>query len=82
MEIQGKGFKVTIEYDQASTLPLWDMLVLIEKTIIGLTLEKFGGSKARTADHLQLNRTTLVEKARKYGFPLTKPRRKRTENEC
>lgn len=68
MEIQGKGFKVTVEYDETQPLPLWQMLVDIERTILEYTLRRVGNVKARAAEHLMLNRTTLVEKLRKYGF--------------
>ena len=69
LQIQGEGFSVQLDYDEEQGLPLWHMLVTFERAIIAHVLEKFSGNKARTADHLQLNRTTLVEKAKKYGFP-------------
>ena len=51
-------------------ISLQDLLCDLEKEVIGKMLEECGGIKARAADRLRLNRTTLVEKARKYGFPI------------
>ncbi len=67
-EVAGDGFSVNINYDEHQGLPLWNMLVDIERTILSQTLERFGQNKSQAAAHLHLNRTTLVEKARKYGF--------------
>lgn len=48
------------------------LLEEFEKAVLDRTLGVYGGVKARAADFLRLNRTTLVEKARKHGFPLKK----------
>ena len=69
IETSGDDYKVTLVYDSSKGLPLWNMLVELEIAIIRNALDTFGGSKAKAADHLKLNRTTLVEKAKKYGFP-------------
>jgi len=71
VEQKGEGYKLNLETDGPS-IPLWLMLVNLEREVIGQTLEMFNGNKAKTADFLQLNRTTLVEKAKKYGFPSKK----------
>lgn len=68
----GEDYSITLEVGEEKGLPLWSALVNLEREIIGKTLEKFNGNKAKTADFLQLNRTTLVEKAKKYGFPSKK----------
>jgi DNA-binding protein Fis len=67
-EIQGQGFKATVETEH--TVPLWEMLVEIERTILFQVLDEVKGVKARAAERLCLNRTTLIEKARKYGYSL------------
>jgi DNA-binding NtrC family response regulator len=46
------------------------MLCDLERAVISDMLDSHDGVKAHAADHLCLNRTTLVMKARKYGFPL------------
>lgn len=79
VKVVGEGFNIDLNYNQENGLPLWAMLVELERAIIGQTLELFDGNKAKTADHLHLNRTTLVEKAKKYGFP-TKSKRVYTED--
>lgn len=71
IEQNGEGFKIKLE-TEGESIPLWLMLVNLECEIIGQTLSMFNGNKAKTADFLQLNRTTLVEKAKKYGFPSKK----------
>jgi DNA-binding NtrC family response regulator len=42
----------------------------LERQLIGQALEMAGGVKAKAAALLGLNRTTLVEKMRRLGFPL------------
>lgn len=65
--IKGQGYKVTVEqYDEC--FPLWEMLVELEKHILFETLRICKGVKAQAAERLMLNRTTVVEKARKYGY--------------
>lgn len=78
INVVGEGFSINLNYNEENGLPLWAMLVDLERAIIGKTLESYDGNKAKTADHLHLNRTTLVEKAKKYGFP-TKTKRIYTE---
>ena len=43
-------------------------LVEVEKREIRSALERFGGQINRTADFLGINRKTLREKMRRYGF--------------
>lgn len=71
IEQKGEGYTLTLK-SEGESLPLWQMLVNFEREIIGSVLTMFNGNKAKTADYLQLNRTTLVEKAKKYGFPSKK----------
>lgn len=42
----------------------------MEHAILQAALTKHDGVKAKVAEHLMLNRTTVVEKCRKFGFPL------------
>ncbi len=80
---KGKGYKVQIkvsksncsmilEYDGITPIPMQDLLCALEKETIGTLLTRHKGVKIRVAETLMLNRTTLVEKAKKYGFPLKK----------
>lgn len=61
---------LTLDYDEKVRIPFDDLLYDLEYKLIGSLLEENGGVKAKAADSLCLKRTTLVEKARKYGFPL------------
>jgi DNA-binding NtrC family response regulator len=80
IELVGDGFSVKIQYNEEEGLPLWQMLVDMEKEIVGQTLNFCSGNKTQAAMHLKLNRTTFVEKARKYGFPIQTARRYREED--
>lgn len=57
--------------------PLAQMIADIEKDLITRALADTGGNKSRAAIWLGLNRTTLIEKMRKYQMPLlpANPRR-------
>lgn len=49
---------------------LKDKLATIEKEHIDEALAMSNGNKSHAAQLLQMNRTTLVEKMRKYGYKL------------
>ncbi len=70
VEIRRSGCKMSLECQDGQKIPLQDLLCDLECAIIGKVLGLSGGIKAHTADKLMLNRTTLVEKSKKYGFPL------------
>lgn len=49
--------------------PLHVMLADLEKELIIDAMKRAGGNCAYAADLLGINRTTLVEKRKKYGLP-------------
>lgn len=55
-----------------SGMDLKEYLSNLEKSLIGKALADSGGVVARAADRLQLGRTTLVEKMRKYDMQKSK----------
>ena len=55
-----------------SGIDLKEYLSNLEKSLIGKALADSGGVVARAADRLQLGRTTLVEKMRKYDLQKAK----------
>lgn len=55
-----------------SGIDLKEYLSNLEKSLIGKALADSGGVVARAADRLQLGRTTLVEKMRKYDLQKSK----------
>ena len=55
-----------------SGMDLKEYLSNLEKSLIGKALADSGGVVARAADRLQLGRTTLVEKMRKYDLQKSK----------
>jgi DNA-binding NtrC family response regulator len=59
-----------------SRIELLKLMVKIELDLINRALEEKKGNKTHAAKLLGCNRTTLVEKMRKYGFQLN-PRRPR-----
>jgi DNA-binding NtrC family response regulator len=61
---------MTFESGDTKKVSLQDMLCDLEKAIIINALSEHGNVKARASDYLSLNRTTLVEKCRKYGLAL------------
>lgn len=61
---------MSLEHNGSDPIPLQEMLCDLERAVISDMLDSHDGVKAHAADHLCLNRTTLVMKARKYGFPL------------
>jgi DNA-binding NtrC family response regulator len=71
VSIEHKGAKLTLEYSKIP-FPLSDALGVFERSLISHFLDQNNGIKARVARDLMLNRTTLVEKCRKFGFRLKK----------
>lgn len=63
---------MNLTYDDNHTVPLQDLLCDLERTVIATMITANDGVKGYAADQLRLNRTTLVEKAKKYGFPIKK----------
>lgn len=53
------------------TLPVF--METLEKGIIERALQKSNNNKKQAAQLLGLNRTTFVEKCRRFGFPLNIP---------
>lgn len=70
VEVKRAGCTIAIDYDTNAEIPLHDILADLERATIAEVLKASDGIKARAAERLMLNRTTLVEKARKYGFPM------------
>jgi len=58
-----------LDFDFKDPIPLQDLLCDFERMIIGTFIMYHKGNKSHTAASLSLNRTTLVMKAAKYGFP-------------
>lgn len=61
---------LTLESDETQPIPMIAMIEDLEKEVITQVLAKHNGVKARAAPALKFNRTTLVERCRRYGFPL------------
>jgi DNA-binding NtrC family response regulator len=72
IEVRRGSAKMSLECDDGVKIPFQDLQSDLERTTIGELLGRLDGIKARVAKTLMLNRTTLVEKAKKYGFPLKK----------
>lgn len=72
IDVQRSGATMTLEFKFHEQIPMQDLLCDLERTIIGTFLTYHNGNKSHTAESLKLNRTTLVEKAKKYGFPINR----------
>ncbi len=59
--------RIATEVPVDDNLDLRDALSNVERTLIGRALDKTGGNRTEAAALLGLNRTTLVEKLRKYA---------------
>lgn len=68
---------VRIELPQAG-VELLPLLEQIELSLIEQALKRCEGNKTQAAALLSLNRTTLVEKMRRYGMELNKAHPKKT----
>lgn len=69
--VRGKT-SLTLRHEGSGKIPYADLVGDLWMLLIRELLAQLGGIKGRVADKLTLNRTTLVEKCRKYGFPLEK----------
>ena len=63
---------LTLDHVGPNPIALDDLMRELEKKTIGELLSRTGGIKSTVAKLLKMNRTTLVEKAKRYGFPLKK----------
>lgn len=54
----------------------------LEFNLITQALERTRQVKAKAAKLLRINRTTLIEKMRKYGFKLNEPMNRKKETVC
>jgi sigma-54 specific flagellar transcriptional regulator A len=72
VSVTRKDCTLTLEAPENVKIPLQDLLCDVERATMTEAMKRNGGIKARAADQLGLQRTTFVEKARKYGFPLKK----------
>lgn len=61
---------ITLDHVGPNPIALDDLMHELEKKTIGELLAHTGGVKSTVAKLLKMNRTTLVEKAKRYGFPL------------
>lgn len=68
--VEREHAKITLEVSQDAPIQFHDLLCDLERAVIADFLARKNGIKSRVAAALRLNRTTLVEKARKYGFPI------------
>lgn len=67
--MQGEAPIISIEQALPEEgIDLREHLASIEQTLIEKALDEVGGVVARAAERLQIRRTTLVEKMRKYGI--------------
>lgn len=64
----------SLPYFSDEGINLKEHLMTIEKSLIEKALQETGGVVARAADFLNMRRTTLVEKMRKYGMNRTADR--------
>jgi sigma-54 specific flagellar transcriptional regulator A len=67
VRIEKDGNSMQLDVNSEKPIRLQDMLCALEKAILVKVLHMKCGVKARAAEALSLNRTTLVEKLKKYG---------------
>jgi DNA-binding protein Fis len=72
VDVEREGVKMSCEFNPENDIPLQDLLCDLERKMLGTVIDHHGGNKSHAAITLKLNRTTLVEKAKKYGFPIKK----------
>jgi DNA-binding NtrC family response regulator len=70
IETKKDGAVMFVEFELKHGIPMQDLLCDLERLIVGTFLAYHNGNKSHTAKSLRLNRTTLLEKARKYGYPM------------
>ena len=68
-----EGCTLELKSNERKVIPIYELFRELEKQLVGVALELSDNNKSRAAQMLMLNRTTLVEKCRKYGFPLLPP---------
>lgn len=61
----------TAEVDKEN-IDLHGLIYKFEKELLHAVIARSGGNKTKAAQYLGLNRTTLIEKCRKYGLHLNK----------
>lgn len=71
--IKRKNATVILSVYGRKSIDLPELISALEKAVIGKMLDRHNGTKAKVAENLSLKRTTLVEKARRYGFPIRMP---------
>lgn len=69
-------YTLSIEMAQEAPIELTQKIAEIEKSLISLALAETGNVKAHAARVLGINRTTLLQKMRRYGFALEAPYRR------
>ena len=74
-EGNGNGFQLDFHPDGRTVVPLKKALEGPEKEIIAATLASVNWNRQRAAHLLDINRTTLFNKMRKYSLLGTRPQR-------
>lgn len=67
-----KTMTLIYKFNLKPPFSLKEFLEDLEKEFIQAAIKENGGNCAKAADQLKMNRTTLVEKRRKYGMPMQK----------
>ncbi len=70
IEVELDGNTMSMNFDPHHPVRLQDLLCKLEREILVQVIMMRGGVKARAAEALSLNRTTLVEKAKKYEIEI------------
>jgi transcriptional regulator with PAS, ATPase and Fis domain len=60
----------SLEIEPDNEIQLRDFEVFIGKVILSNALEMHNGSKSKAAKMLGINRTTLIERMRRYKLPM------------
>ena len=68
------GCTLELKSNERKVIPIYELFRELEKNLVKAALELNANNKSKSAQLLCLNRTTLVEKCRKYGFPLLPPK--------
>ena len=63
-----RNASLTVKTSEGFEIPMKDLFNLLEKEIIQSYLKKNFNNKNTTSKELCVNRTTLVEKCRKFGL--------------
>jgi DNA-binding NtrC family response regulator len=70
------NFQFSLQIGKDTPIDLTTILYQLEHDILVSAINLAKGNKAEAATMLRLKRTTLVEKMRRHGLPLEKPRRR------